>query len=165
MSYNSNINLLINFCQNDCTFANQIISVIKQFILIIFACISSHVLISQNLSGFIYDETNAGVPFVNVYIKNIGIGTTTDAEGKFFLRFNDPGMYEIVFSSIGFETQEIKIIFDNKKQLTIQIISGGNLPFRVIKNNNWTDEWYSFGDINALQWVNYINKLTEEIAK
>jgi len=59
----------------------------------------------------------------------------------------------------------VTIIFDNKKQLTIQIISGGNLPFRVIKNNNWTDEWYSFGDITALEWVNYINKLTEEIAK
>ncbi len=73
------------------------------------------------MSGYVYDETNAGVPFVNVYVKNLGNGTTTDAEGKFFLRFNDPGMYNLVFSSVGYETQEIKILFENNEEMTKNI--------------------------------------------
>ena len=69
------------------------------------------------MSGYIYDETNSPIPFVNIYVKNYGYGTTTDAEGKYFLRFNDPGLYEIVVSSVGYETQELKVILENNKDL------------------------------------------------
>lgn len=72
----------------------------------------------QNLSGYVLDESNAGVPFVNVYIKNLGSGTITDGEGKYFLRFDDPGVYNIVFSSVGFETQEIKVLFKGNEEIT-----------------------------------------------
>lgn len=94
---------------------------IKLLLVIILVSFSIKGFHGQNLSGFIYDETNAGVPFVNVYIKNIGMGTTTDAEGKYFLRFTDPGMYEIVFSSIGYETQETTIIFESNEDKTKNI--------------------------------------------
>lgn len=98
----------------------------------------------QNISGFVLDETNAGVPFVNVYVKNLGTGTTTDAEGRYFLRFNDPGVYEIVFSSIGYETLEVKVILDGNKDLekNVWLIIDDNELDEVIINSKKRDPAY-----------------------
>jgi len=77
--------------------------------------------LGQSLSGYIQDETNAPVPFANVYVKNTSTGTTTNAEGKYFLRFKDPGSYDIVVSSVGYETSEIKITFEDNKEVVKNI--------------------------------------------
>jgi hypothetical protein len=104
---------------------SKFLSLIKKSIIIFFGILCVLYANAQNLGGYIFDETNAGVPFVNVYVKNLGMGTVSDGEGKYFLRFNDPGVYEIVFSSIGYEKQEIKVIFkgneDQSKNIWLKI--------------------------------------------
>jgi len=57
------------------------------------------------------------------------------------------------------------ITFDNKKKITIQIIAGGHLPFRVIKKELFTDPWFDFEKTKAAEWTNYISELTEKIKK
>lgn len=98
----------------------------------------------QSISGFVLDEANAGIPFVNVYVKNLGSGTTTDGDGKYFLRFSDPGVYNIVFSSIGFETQEVKVIIEgtNEVNKNIWLITDENELEEVIVNSKKRDPAY-----------------------
>lgn len=100
--------------------------------------------ISQNISGFVLDETNAGVPFVNIYVKNLGNGTTTDADGKYFLRFNDPGVYDIVISSIGYETQEFRVILEGNKEVVrnVWLVTDQNELDEVIVNSKRRDPAY-----------------------
>ena len=65
--------------------------------------------LAQSISGFIYDETNAPVPFANVYIKNTQSGTAADAQGKYYLQLNDPGVIDLVITAVGYENQEVKV--------------------------------------------------------
>ena len=57
------------------------------------------------------------------------------------------------------------ITFDNKKKITIQIIAGGHLPFRIIKKDLFTDDWFDFEDSTSREWTTYINDLTDRIEK
>lgn len=99
---------------------------------------------SQNISGFVLDKTNAGIPFVNIYVKNLGTGTSTDADGKYFLRFDDPGVYDIIFSSVGYESQEIKIIFEGNEDLvkSVWLSTDENELDEVIVNSKKRDPAY-----------------------
>ena len=49
------------------------------------------------------------MPFANVYLKNTQRGTAADAQGKYYLQLNDPGVIDLVFTAVGYETQELKI--------------------------------------------------------
>lgn len=116
----------------------------------------------QNLSGFVLDETNAGIPFVNVYVKNLGTGTTTNADGQYFLRFTDPGIYYIVFSSVGYESQEIKIMFETNQDLTknVWLKTDENELDEIIVNSKRRDPAYGI-IANAIsqkeKWNNQFN--------
>jgi hypothetical protein len=74
-------------------------------------------LFSQTLSGFVQDENNAPIPFATIYVKNISVGARTDGEGKYFIQFPEVGMYEIVVTSVGYNTQETKVIFEVNKDI------------------------------------------------
>lgn len=77
--------------------------------------------LAQSLSGFVYDETNAPVPFANIYLKNTQLGTAADAQGKYYLQLNDPGVIDVVITSIGYESQELKINVGNREDLVKNI--------------------------------------------
>ena len=64
----------------------------------------------QTVQGHIYGPDNELVMFANVYVKYTSIGTSCDDKGYYFLQFNEPGVYQIVVSSIGYQTKEIEII-------------------------------------------------------
>ncbi|MEQ8476861.1 MAG: carboxypeptidase-like regulatory domain-containing protein [Fulvivirga sp.] len=63
------------------------------------------------------EETGKGVPFVNIGVKELGIGTVSNSNGQFTLELKD-SKYPVIFSSIGYEV--IFIPYDNLK--TLQII-------------------------------------------
>ena len=59
------------------------------------------------LSGTVNDgEFNDVLAFANVVIKGTTIGTTSDFDGKYSFEA-DPGTYTVVFSFLGYQTQEI----------------------------------------------------------
>ena len=39
--------------------------------------------------------------FANVYLKNTQRGTAADAQGKYYLQLNDPGVIDLVFTAVG----------------------------------------------------------------
>ena len=61
------------------------------------------------MSGKVTDaEATEGLPGVNVVIKGINVGTVTDIEGNYALTVPLDGDI-LVFSSVGFVTQEVGI--------------------------------------------------------
>ncbi len=61
----------------------------------------------QTVTGRIIDESGEGLPGVNVVIKGTSSGTVTDVEGNY--RLSVPSGSTLVFSTVGFATQEIAV--------------------------------------------------------
>ena len=64
---------------------------------------------AQTISGYIRDENGNPVPFANIYIKETAGGASADDHGKYFLTI-DPGVYNLVISSLGFQSITRQII-------------------------------------------------------
>ena len=57
------------------------------------------------IKGYVVNETGeTPLPGANVFISNTMKGTTTNAKGYFELNNIQPGKYELIFSSVGFQT-------------------------------------------------------------
>ncbi len=65
----------------------------------------------RNVTGNVKDETGAGLPGVSVLVKGTQRGTSSDAEGKFFLDIPDGEVATavLVFSFVGYTTQEVTV--------------------------------------------------------
>lgn len=61
----------------------------------------------RTVSGNVTDDLGEGLPGVNVVIKGTTTGTTTDIDGNYRLQVNDGDI--LVFSFVGFETQEVAV--------------------------------------------------------
>lgn len=62
-----------------------------------------------NISGTVTDENNEGLAGVNIIVKGRVIGTVTDINGKFSLDISDFPPLTLVFSFVGYATQEVQI--------------------------------------------------------
>jgi hypothetical protein len=75
--------------------------------LLIFSCS-----LSAQIQGTVVDEDNKPVPYVNIWVENENIGTTSDENG--FFKINTTSDKTIVFSSVGFEAKKATIKEDEK---------------------------------------------------
>lgn len=83
---------------------------LKKFILILLCFVSVQALAQQRaVTGQVVDQTGVPVPGVSVYIKNTTTGTTTNMDGRFSLNVPDKATSVLVFSSLGFGTQEFPL--------------------------------------------------------
>ena len=80
----------------------------KKVFLIVFSSLVSFFGMAQvAISGTVIDgEFNEPLPFANVLVSETGTGTTTDFDGKFEIEVA-PGSYTLVFSFVGYQTQQI----------------------------------------------------------
>jgi len=83
------------------------------FVLLTFICtlLLCSNLSAQNISGFVQNDTNEPIPYVNIFVKELGSGTTTDERGYYYMNI-EPGEYEFIYSALGFETKPIQIIIN-----------------------------------------------------
>jgi TonB-linked SusC/RagA family outer membrane protein len=73
----------------------------------------------STLTGLVSSETNAPLAGVSVVLKGTTTGTTTDAEGRF--RLAVPGRSTtLVFSSVGYTTQELVVGNQTDLRITLQ---------------------------------------------
>lgn len=63
----------------------------------------------RNITGSVTDENGLSLPGVTVQVKNTSIGAVTDFDGNFTLNVPDNPQTILVFSFIGYETQEVPI--------------------------------------------------------
>jgi hypothetical protein len=78
---------------------------------IVFLCVafSGTHLNAQKLSGYIQNETNEPIPYVNILVRELGTGTTTNEQGYYSMNI-EPGEYEVIYSVLGFATKSIQIV-------------------------------------------------------
>jgi len=76
----------------------------KKLLTITFLLISN-LCFSQLKSVIIDSETKEKIPYVNIWVENKNIGTTSNEKGEFKLEIDSTKM--IIFSAIGFETKKI----------------------------------------------------------
>ena len=89
----------------------------KQLITILLVFFSLPV-ISQSVSGYVLDENNNPLPFVNIYLKYQNRqGTTTDNDGKYFMQLPN-GQYTLVFSILGYEKKEVEVTITHNNDVT-----------------------------------------------
>ncbi len=73
----------------------------------------------RTVSGKVTDDTGESLPGVNVVIKGTTTGVTTDLDGNFRISVDDGAT--LIFSYVGFETQEIEV----GARTTIDVTLGG----------------------------------------
>lgn len=81
----------------------------KKFFFSMIVCLLAltQVYAQRTVSGRITDDTGEGLPGVNVLIKGTTTGTQTDIDGNYRLSVEDDAI--LVFSYVGFESQEINV--------------------------------------------------------
>ena len=75
----------------------------KSFVIILF--LISNFCFSQLKSVIIDSETKEKIPYVNIWVENENIGTTSNEKGEFELKIDSPKI--ILFSAIGFQTKKV----------------------------------------------------------
>lgn len=80
---------------------------IKSFLIIFAILLKSQFAYSQVKSVMIDSNTKQEIPYVNIWVENENIGTTSNDRGEFQLNVSDLNK-SIVFSAIGYTTKKIK---------------------------------------------------------
>ena len=65
--------------------------------------------LGQGVAGYVYDTDNQPLPSVRIQVKQQqDYNALTGVDGKYYLLM-EPGVYELVFSMLGYETQVVKV--------------------------------------------------------
>lgn len=79
-------------------------------LLMVLVFMSSMALHAQRtLTGAVYDENSRPIPGVNVFLKDAAVGTITDEDGNFSLEIPEEQPVTVVFSFVGYSTEEVVI--------------------------------------------------------
>ncbi len=73
------------------------------------------------IRGSISDDKGNPMAFVNIYVQNTYIGTTSNEQGKFELNVKTPGTYIILFQYLGYKTEK-KIVEAQSFPQTVDVV-------------------------------------------
>jgi outer membrane receptor protein involved in Fe transport len=101
------------------TFYNKFTRYIFTSFLILFCAVQA---ISQSsVLGTVKGTNGEGLPGVSVQIKNSTLGEHTDTDGKFILKGVKDGTCKIVFSAVGFKTQQHPAVVKNGRNVELNV--------------------------------------------
>ncbi|MFZ4399800.1 MAG: DUF5686 family protein [Bacteroidales bacterium] len=121
------------------------------------------------ISGKITDaNTNEPIPFANVYFKGTTKGTTTDFDGNYTLKENNP-TDSLTVKVLGY-IPKVKLIKKKKTQLIdyqltptsfnlneVLIESGENPSWQILREVWKRKDAYNMANLEALQYESYVN--------
>jgi hypothetical protein len=88
-----------------------------KWILTVFLLPVATLLFAQSaLKGTVLDETDKPVPGASVFLNNTSVGTTANNDGNFEL-FIPAGRFELIVSSVGFQTYNLAILSAGRAHL------------------------------------------------
>ena len=74
----------------------------------------------KTISGIVSDESGLPLPGATVLVKGTTNGTSTDFDGKYSITANQGGGVTLIFSFVGYTTQEIPVGISNTVNVTMQ---------------------------------------------
>src|SRR5687768_15512445 len=80
----------------------------------------SQIILAQRISGTVTDQEGKGVPGVTVQVKGANVATTSDGLGQYSI--NAGANATLVFSSVGFVSQEVAV--GGRNVINISLVSG-----------------------------------------
>ncbi|WP_074406454.1 TonB-dependent receptor [Aquimarina megaterium] len=89
----------------------------KKITLILFCLFTSWCFSQQVVTGTVTDSSGSPIPYVNIIEKGSAKGTTTDNQGNYSIAIDANAI--LVYSYIGFETQEIEVGTQEKIDITL----------------------------------------------
>src|SRR5688572_8604479 len=123
----------------------------KRVISVILIMFSMTAFGQKMLKGIVIDAiSNKPLPSVSIFLNNTSIGTKTDDEGKFQL-WIPQGKYEMIISSIGYETFITKIVANEEsdfKRIELKLKSEEleNVVIESYEKDGWKKWGQSFID-------------------
>ncbi len=94
-----------------------------------------------SISGTVTDATTGDpVPGVNIVIKGKLQGTISSANGSFSLKTSDAPPFTLVFSYVGYQTQEVEISDANTTGLSVKLEEGTMLGQEVVVSASRVEE-------------------------
>lgn len=93
-----------------------------------------------NISGTVTDATGETLAGVNIQVKGKVIGTISDTRGQFSLTVNDAPPFTLVFSFMGYTTQEISITDANTTGLEVQLEEQSILGQEIVVSASRVEE-------------------------
>jgi len=77
----------------------------KRYLVLIFlTCFS----ITAQIKGYVVDDENQPIPYVNIWVENENIGTTSEDNGSFSIYVEDQNKV-LVLSALGFDIKKVKV--------------------------------------------------------
>jgi len=120
---------------------------------------------AQSISGQIINEDNDPIAYANIYVQQTGSGTSADFEGKYFLSLN-PGTYEIIVSSLGYESLTLDIVVEDKNTLkNITLQSSGIELDEIIVTSSKKDPAYAIIKNAVDNRKNYLTQIQSSRTK
>jgi hypothetical protein len=74
--------------------------------------------VSAQLKGVVVDENNKPIPYVNIWVENENIGTTSDEDGFFIINASEKKIF--VLSAVGYELK--KTALNNNEKVVLKIV-------------------------------------------
>lgn len=71
--------------------------------------------VSAQTKGVVVDESGKPIPYVNIWVENENIGTTSEENGEFFINVSENK--NLIFSTLGFEKRIVKAVNASVVQL------------------------------------------------
>ena len=115
---------------------SKILIGISMFVSLMFFCNSEvHAQGPGTLRGIVTDSSTAEVlAYVNVYVKEIGSGASTDLKGYFTITGLAPGNYTLVVSYIGYQSKVIQATVQSNKVTRVDVqLSQGSVVLQTIE--------------------------------
>lgn len=114
-----------------------------------------------HLVGHVLDEkTGEHLPYVTVQVKGTTIGTVTDESGHYFLKNLPLGKQIIVFSYIGYETEELPVVI--KERTTVELKATIHEVSQMLNSVVVTSNRYATKKQEAATIVNVLSPKTFE---
>jgi hypothetical protein len=106
----------------------------KTSFLLLFLVISSANLLSQTLTGVVYDENKKAIPGASVYLNGTTIGTMTDKNGRYYIRTDNIMNSRLIISFLGYQTAVIEDPFETKDRQIYLVPKLFELPEIVVNS-------------------------------
>ena len=75
----------------------------KKIITIIGLCFLTNMY--SQINGTVSNIKGEALPYVNIYLENSYVGTTSNANGNYQIDISKPGKYNLVFQFLGYKTE------------------------------------------------------------